>query len=201
MSKRKLENQIVSNIDSLNKINNEYYNELNCDSIKIINNDNIIFRSSITRLTIDKLFECIYKIIESSSFNHNENRIYIHITSKGGTLDGLYDFISIKNKHLTNIELVSIIEHSCTDAGFMLASLCDYRFIKKNIICYMSVINNNNNFWNIYNQGENLLDKLLYIIYNIKLKVTKEKFLKYINQNNIWNAKKMVKIGFVDEII
>jgi len=83
----------------------------------------------------------------------------------------------------------------------MLASLCDYRIIKKNVICYMNKLNDNSKYWGFYEQGENLLQKFDYVISKTKYKVSKDKMLKYIKQTNIWNAKKMVKIGFIDEII
>jgi hypothetical protein len=203
MSKRRLENSNNSqsvNIYGFSGLNNEYYNELNCDSIKIINN-RIIFHSSITNFTIEKLFEFIKIIIESPTFDRNLNRIYLHIISKGGTLDALNDFINIKKNHYTSIEFVSVIENTCSDAGFMLAALCNYRIIKKNVICYMSPINNNNKYWGIYLQDQNLLNNLSNVILNCKLKISTLKFNKYLIQNNIWNAKKMIKIGLMDEII
>lgn len=204
MTKRRLEEPIslpVVNASGFSGIlNNEYYNELNCDSIKIINN-RIIFHSTITSFTIEKLFEFIKIIIESSNFDRTLNRIYLHIISKGGTLEGLNDFINIKKNHFTNFEFISVIENSCSDAGFMLASLCNYRFIKKNVICYMSLIDRNSKYWGVYEQGENLLEKFEYVILNIKFKISKNKMVKYMHQNNIWNAKKMTKIGFIDEII
>tara|TARA_X000000368_G_scaffold418835_1_gene420259 strand:- start:4903 stop:5514 length:612 start_codon:yes stop_codon:yes gene_type:complete len=203
MSKRRLENSNNSqsvNIYGFSGLNNEYYNELNCDSIKIINN-RIIFHSSITNFTIEKLFEFIKIIIESPTFDRNFNRIYLHIISIGGTLDALNDFINIKKNHYTSIEFVSVIENTCSDAGFMLAALCNYRIIKKNVICYMSPINNNNKYWGIYLQDQNLLNNLSNVILNCKLKISTIKFNKYLIQNNIWNAKKMLKIGLMDEII
>lgn len=206
MTKRKLDESLILQENTLtNNINFpiynlEYYNQLNCDSIKIFNN-RIIFHSTITSYTIEKLFEFIKIILESSTFDRISNRIYIHIISKGGTLQGLNDFINIKNTIFSNIEFVSVIENSCTDAGFILAALCNYRIIKKNVICYMSKIDTNTNYWGMFNQSENLLQKFEYIISNIVFKVSKDKLLKYTNENNIWNAKKMVKIGFMDEII
>ena len=205
MTKRKFEDDVVL-LDNLNKMGNSnvlnyhYYNELNTDSIKIFNN-RIIFHSTVTSLTIIKLFEFIKIIMESNIFDKLNNTIYIHIISRGGQLQGLYDFIMIKNENYKNIEFVSVIENSCTDVGFILASLCDYRIIKKNVICYMSKINENSKYWGFYDQGDNFLQKFHYIISYTKYKVKKDKMLKYIKQNNIWNAKKMVKIGFIDEII
>jgi hypothetical protein len=205
MSKRKFEDTAIlqlepNNIRKTTLVNCLYYNELNLDSIKIYD-DRVIFHSTVTSITIKKLFEFIKIIMESSVFDKINNRIYIHIVSKGGELQGLYDFLHIKNTHFPNIELVSVIENTCTDVGFMLASLCNYRIIKKNVICYMNKIDENSKYWSIYYQGENLLDKFDYLISHAKYKVTKDKILKYIKQNNVWNAKKMVKIGFMDEIL
>lgn len=204
MTKRRLEEPIclpVVNTTGFSGIlNNEYYNQLNCDSIKILNN-RIIFHSTITSYTIEKLFEFIKIIIESSNFDRSLNRVYLHIISTGGTLEGLNEFINIKKNHFTSLEFVSVIEKSCSNAGFMLASLCNYRIIKKNVVCYMSPLDINSKNWGVYEQGVNMLELFQYVMLNIKFKVSKDKMSKYITQNNIWNAKKMVKIGFMDEII
>ena len=205
MSKRKLEDPVVlqvvpNNIGETGLLNSLYYNELNLDSIKIYDG-RVIFHSTVTTITITKLFEFIKIIMESSVFDRINNRIYIHIISRGGELQGLYDFLHVKSIYFPNVELVSVIENSCTDVGFMLASLCNYRIIKKNVICYMNKIDENSKYWGLYDQGENLLSKFDYVISNTKYKVTKDKMLKYIKQSNVWNAKKMVKIGFMDEII
>tara|TARA_B100001094_G_C17978219_1_gene693876 strand:+ start:136 stop:759 length:624 start_codon:yes stop_codon:yes gene_type:complete len=207
MTKRKYQpvvSQIIlndmSNRDNTDLLNSQYYNELNLDSIKIFD-DRIIFHSTVSSITIKKLFEFIKIILESSIYDRINNRIYIHIISRGGNLQSLYDFLDIKTNYFANLELVSVIESSCTDVGFMLASLCDYRIIKKNVICYMNKLNDNSKYWGFYEQGENLLQKFDYVISKTKYKVSKDKMLKYIKQTNIWNAKKMVKIGFIDEII
>ena len=205
MSKRKLQDPVVlqvvpNNTGETGLLNSLYYNELNLDSIKIYDG-RVIFHSTVTTITITKLFEFIKIIMESSVFDRINNRIYIHIISRGGELQGLYDFLHVKSIYFPNVELVSVIENSCTDVGFMLASLCNYRIIKKNVICYMNKIDENSKYWGLYDQGENLLGKFDYVISNTKYKVTKDKILKYIKQANVWNAKKMVKIGFMDEII
>lgn len=205
MSKRKLEHPVVlqvvpNNTGETGLLNSMYYNELNLDSIKIYNG-RVIFYSTVTTSTITKLFEFIKIIIESSLFDRVNNRIYIHIISRGGELQGLYNFMNVKSKYFPNIEFVSVMENSCTDVGFMLASLCNYRIIKKNVICYMNKIDENSKYWGLYDQGENLLGKFDYVISNTKYKVSKDKMLKYMKQSNVWNAKKMVKIGFMDEII
>lgn len=205
MSKRKLQDPVVlqvvpNNTGETGLLNSLYYNELNLDSIKIYDG-RVIFHSTVTTITITKLFEFIKIIMESSVFDRINNRIYIHIISRGGELQGLYDFLHVKSIYFPNVELVSVIENSCTDVGFMLASLCNYRIIKKNVICYMNKIDENSKYWGLYDQGENLLGKFDYVISNTKYKVTKDKMLKYIKQTNVWNAKKMVKIGFMDEII
>ena len=205
MSKRKFEDPVVLQVVPNNTLetglfNSLYYNELNLDSIYIYNG-RVIFHSTVTTTTITKLFEFIKIIMESSVFDRINNRIYIHIISRGGELQALYDFMNFKSIYFSNIELVSVIENTCTDVGFMLASLCNYRIIKKNVICYMNKIDKNSKYWGVYDQGENLLEKFDYVISNTKYKVSKDKMLKYMKQSNVWNAKKMVKIGFMDEII
>ena len=135
MSKRKLQDPVVlqvvpNNTGETGLLNSLYYNELNLDSIKIYDG-RVIFHSTVTTITITKLFEFIKIIMESSVFDRINNRIYIHIISRGGELQGLYDFLHVKSIYFPNVELVSVIENSCTDVGFMLASLCNYRIIKK----------------------------------------------------------------------
>ena len=181
MTKRKFE-QPISVLVS-NNTNVDYFNELNCDSIKIRNN-RIIFNSIVSTVTIAKLFEFIKIIIESPGLQYSGNRIYLHIISKGGTLNALNDFIQIKNNSFPHIEFISIIENSSIDAGFMLAALCDYRFIKKNVICYMSLLDFNSKYWGVYHQGENQLIDFEHIISNSKYKISREKMLKYLPQNN-----------------
>ena len=201
MAKRKLEEPLLQeNYNETDLSNYQYYNQLNLDSIRIFRGQ-IIFHSTVSSITIAKLFDFIKIIMQSCLFDRINNRIYIHIISRGGDLQGLYDFLHFKNTYLPNLELVSVIENSCTDVGVLLASLCNYRIIKKNVICYMNIIYENSKYWGPYYQGENLLEKFHYVISNTKYKVTKDKMLKYIKQTNIWNAKKLIKIGFIDELL
>ena len=134
MNKRKLDDYLVKPHDKIvEKINHpqvSYHNPENNDTIYIIDN-RIIFHSTITNETIQKLFEYVRMIITSSNFNNYDNRVYIHIVSVGGLISSLIEFISIKNNYYSNYEFVSVIENNCTDAGFLLASLCDFRIIKK----------------------------------------------------------------------
>ena len=206
MNKRKFEEMQL--FDSSNIYNSIVYsnyilyykNELNCDTIKILDN-HIIFHSTINNDSINKLLECINDFKNNINFSKFNNIIYLHIVSLGGLLDCVNKFIEFKNNHFKTIEIISIIENNCTDAGFLLSSLCDFRLIKKNVICTMNQVYNNSNYWGIFNQYNNPLEKLEYILNKIKYKVKKEKIDKYLLQNNIWNSKKMLKIGLVDEII
>ena len=96
MSKRKFEDPVVLQVVPNNTLetglfNSLYYNELNLDSIYIYNG-RVIFHSTVTTTTITKLFEFIKIIMESSVFDRINNRIYIHIISRGGELQALYDF-------------------------------------------------------------------------------------------------------------
>ena len=65
----------------------------------------------------------------------------------------------------------------------------------------------NSNYWYIFKQCDDD-DEIIYIknilddLYNnIHHKITKEKFLIYLNQNNTWNSKKYRKLGLADEIV
>jgi len=204
MNKRKLDDYLVKSHDKIvEKINHpqvSYHNPANNDTIYIIDN-RIVFHSTVTNETIQKLFEYVKMIITSSNFNNNDNRVYIHIVSLGGLISSLIEFISIKNNYYSNYEFVSVIENNCTDAGFLLASLCDFRIIKKKSFCNMSPIIIQNKYWGIFLQDDNIATNLEFIIQNSKCKVTREKISKYFSQNNCWNSRKMLKIGFVDEIV
>tara|TARA_B110000444_G_scaffold42817_4_gene38711 strand:- start:5607 stop:6089 length:483 start_codon:yes stop_codon:yes gene_type:complete len=159
-----------------------------------------MFNSNITNETISIIFETI-KNIEKSYDNHKLlNCIYLHVGSFGGSLSSLNLFIQTKEKEFPNLEIISIIEKNCTDAGFLLASLCDYRIIKKNAICSMSVLNPESKYWGAYIQGDDIMCKLETIFEKSKYKIKKEKLLKYLSYNNTWKCKKMLQIGFVDEI-
>ena len=204
MNKRKLDDYLVKSHDKIvEKINHpqvSYHNPANNDTIYIIDN-RIVFHSTVTNETIQKLFEYVKMIITSSNFNNYDNRVYIHIVSLGGLISSLIEFISIKNNYYSNYEFVSVIENNCTDAGFLLASLCDFRIIKKKSFCNMSPIIIQNKYWGIFLQDDNIATNLEFIIQNSKCKVTREKISKYFSQNNCWNSRKMLKIGFVDEIV
>ena len=88
-----------------------------------------------------------------------------------------------------------------------MASICNYRIIKKNVVCKFMKYDFNSNYWYIFKQCDDD-DEIIYIknilddLYNnIHHKITKEKFLVYLNQNNTWNSKKYKKLGLADEII
>jgi hypothetical protein len=176
-----------------------YKNPLNTDSIGMIGN-HIIFNCNITNETVCKIFETIENINESYNIHKLSKCIYLHIASFGGSLDSLNIFIHTKDTVYPNLEIISVIEKNCTDAGFLLAALCDYRIIKKNTICSMSVLNSDTKYWGAYIQGDDIKEKLEFIFDKTKYKVKKEKFMKYLSCNNTFKCKKMLKMGLIDEV-
>jgi ATP-dependent protease ClpP protease subunit len=191
MYKRKVEQYILS--IEYNCVNFVYKNPLNTDSIGMVGN-HIIFNCNITNETVSKIFETIKNINELS------NCIYLHIASFGGSLDSLNLFIHTKNTIYPNLVIISVIEKNCSDAGFLLAALCDYRIIKKNTICSMSVLNSDTKYWGAYLQGDDIKEKIEFIFDKTKYKVKKEKFMKYLSCNNTFKCKKMLKMGLIDQI-
>ncbi len=188
-----------------------YYNELTCDKI-IINDNHIYFNSLINYQTIEILINYI-QIIKNEYNNllkNYEKNIYIHITSKGGILYSLSQFITFKNNN--DFDLISIIENECNDVAILLASLCNYRIITKKSLCKLSQYNlysNNLYYWGYFKQCENSIENIQ-TFYNdlintfcnlIDSKINDEKIKKYLNNNCIWDSKKCKKLGFIDEII
>jgi hypothetical protein len=198
MYKRKVD-QCVLPTDYDTGVSFVYKNPLNTDSIGMIGN-HIIFNSNITNETVSKIFETIKNIYESYYIHKLSNYIYLHIASFGGSLDSLNLFIHTKDTVYPNLEIISVIENNCSDAGFLLAALCDYRIIKKNAICSMSVLNSDTKYWGAYIQGDDIKEKLEFIFAFIKYKVKKEKFMKYLSCNNTFKCKKMLKMGLIDEV-
>ncbi len=189
---------------SNNKYDNfdiKYFNELDNSYIKIYKgmHNSILFNGIISITIINKLIHVIKEIVT----NYNYNSVYLHIYSKGGYISALNWFIEFKDTYYNKVEFISIIEEDSFNAGFLLASLCDYRIIRKNVICYMTPFTTYNNYlyWGAYKQKLNDFDELKKILLKIKYKVSNEKMLKYLQINNIWDSKKMHKIGLIDEII
>tara|TARA_B100000989_G_scaffold220326_1_gene168146 strand:+ start:781 stop:1401 length:621 start_codon:yes stop_codon:yes gene_type:complete len=204
-----LDTSVCMNIDTDLKYYDTYYNKLNCNKI-IVYNNHIYFKSVIDNETINKLIEFI-DIIKKYY-----KSIYIHITSKGGILYSLLEFIDYKKNN--DLELISIIENECNDVGILLAALCNYRIIDKKAICKLSQYkynykyNSNSEYlyyWNYFKQCENHSENIVKF-YNdlqnifcnlIDSKMNYEKLENYLENNCVWCAKKYKKIGLADEII
>lgn len=199
MYKRKVGDYILPTDYDTTGVRVVYKNPLNTDTIGMIGN-HIIFNCNITNETVCKIFETIKQISESYNIHKISNCIYLHIGSFGGSLDSLNIFITTKNTVYPNLEIISVIEKNCNDAGFLLAALCDYRIIKKNAICSMSVLNSDTKYWGAYIQGDNIKEKLEFIFDKSKYKVKKEKFMNYLSSNNTFKCRKMLKMGLIDEI-
>lgn len=222
-SKCYLTNNVISdkvNYDSCYLYDN-YHDLATCNQIMMIDN-HIYFNAIINNETISKLQEYINNIysvyitnntIYISKKQSDFKTIYLHINSKGGILSSILPFLNLKKA--LNIEIVSIIERECNDAAILLASLCNYRIIKKNAECklssYTDKLQHKNlpYFWDYFKQCNNNdreiteFKNLLYTLFcnTIDSKITIDKLDKYLNQNNIWNSKKYKKIGLADEII
>ena len=200
------DNNNDNNNDSTLLNNSNYFtykNKYNSDEI-LLRDNHIYFNSLINSNSITVLNSyCNYIITNRNLYNNNP--IYLHINSKGGFLSSLLQFVEFKK--ICNYEIISIIENECNDCAIFLASICNYRIIRKNVVCKFMKYNFNSNYWYIFKQCDND-DENMYIknildeLYNnIHHKITKEKFLIYLNQNNSWNSKKYRKLGLADEII
>ncbi len=212
MSKRKFD---ITNFDpnELIKNNNyrlyQYYNNpTNCDVISLYDN-HIYFSASITYETISKLILYIQAIVANIHLFNNKT-IYLHIDTKGGIIHALNDLIAFKKT--CSIEIVSIIEKECADAGIIIFGLCNYRIIDKNAsikLTHYNSFTNCPNYWNYFKQCENncneleIFKKNIYYIFCelIDSKITNEKMEKYLENDRCWDAKKCKKLGLVDEIV
>ena len=211
MSKRKntdFANNYEPILTNVYKLYEKYNNSLNCDKITIINN-HILFDALINKESIDILISYI-KIIINNRYLFCDFKIYLHINCKGGTFSELINFANFKNECI--YEIISIIDNECYDSGFILASLCNYRIIKKNAKVFLSNFNitkNGDCYWNYFKQCESSeITKFKMLLYdvlcnNINSNLTYEKLNYYFQSNNItgWNSKKYKKLGLVDEII
>jgi hypothetical protein len=200
------------------KIFDSYISQLNTDKITLKDN-HIYFNALITQETISTLITYIKTIIGNKHlFNNNNNNnnnksnnninIYIHITSNGGYLQYILDFIQFKT--ICNCQIISIIENYCNDTGFILAALCDYRIINKNAKCKLTKINcENSYFWNYFQQCVNdtqYISNFKDILYkilceSIDSKLTSHKLDIYFTNGCDWCSKKYKKLGLVDEIV
>lgn len=213
MSKRKLDisdfdvNELIKNNNY--KLYNYYNNPTNCDVITLCDN-HIYFNACINNETISKLILYIQSIIGNLHLIGINKSIYLHINTKGGVIYALNDFIAFKK--LCSIEIISIIENDCADAGIIIASLCNYRIINKNAFIKLTNYNPSYtcpNYWNYFKQCENNsmelenLKKNIYYIFCelIDSKITNEKLTKYLQSDRLWDAKKCKKLGLIDEII
>ena len=200
-------NQINENIilsSQQYKIFDKYYNQLTCDKI-LLHDNHIYFSAIINKETIDTLILYITNISLNAKLFVPHNSIYLHISCKGGYLDNLLEFLEYKKTMDT--EIISIIEDTCFDVGFLLAICCNYRIMKKNVNNILSKVYNNSIYWLAFIQCENICDiskfynKLHLLIKTNNNKISDDKIIKYFQQNNTWDAKKCKKIGFVDEVV
>jgi len=204
-------NQDTYGYKKLLKLYQHYDNPANCDKITLCNN-HIYFNATINLYNIQILIDFINSIIDSfqNVLKHFEENIYIHITTKGGTLYSLRYFIEFLKTN--DVELISIIEKECNDVGIILASLCNYRIIHKKALCNLSKYNSDCThlyYWGYFKQCENsyenieqFYNELTHIFCNIiNSKITNEKFKKYLENNSIWDSKKYKKLGLADEIV
>lgn len=211
MSKRKntdFTNNYEPILTNVYKLYEKYNNSLNCDKI-IITNNHILFDALINKETISVLITFINNIINNKHL-FDDFKIYLHINCKGGIFVELMNFMKFKNECI--YEIISIIDNECYDSGFILASLCSYRIIKKNakvFITNFSLAKNGDCYWNYFKQCEssetNGFKMLLYDVLcnNITSNLTFEKVNCYFQNTNItsWNSKKYKKLGLVDEIV
>ncbi len=200
-------NQINENIilsSQQYKIFDKYYNQLTCDKI-LLHDNHIYFSANVNKETIDTLILYISTILSNKKLFTPDNAIYLHISSKGGYLEDLLEFIKYKNT--INTEIISIIEDYCVNVGFLLAICCNYRIMKKNVNNILSKVYNNSNYWLTFIQCNNISDisnfynKLHLLIKTYNNKISNDKIIKYFQQNNTWDAKKCKKIGFIDELV
>jgi len=207
MFKRKIEDSVLP-LNCNCGVINVYKNPLNTDNIGMIGN-HIIFNSNVISETLNIILNTIKLIVEVNNIHKLPPCVYLHIGSYGGSLEALKSFTVDKNRLFPDVELISVIEKNCTDVGFLLAAVCDYRIIKKNTICFMSRLDRGPEtiYWGAYKQFPlglpsefELLHLLEYIFDRCKCKVTKEKLLKYLSYTNTWKSKKMLQIGFIDVI-
>jgi ATP-dependent protease ClpP protease subunit len=200
-------NQINENIilsSPQYKIFEKYYNQLTCDKI-LLHDNHIYFTAIVNKETINTLILYISTILLNKNLFLPDKSIYLHISSKGGYLDNLLEFIKYKNT--IDTEIISIIEDSCLDVGFLLGICCNYRIMKKNVNNILSKVYNNSNYWLTFIQCNNIsgisnfYNKLHLLIKKYNNKISDDKIIKYFQQNNTWDAKKCKKIGFIDELV
>tara|TARA_B100000965_G_scaffold169506_2_gene141382 strand:+ start:3233 stop:3844 length:612 start_codon:yes stop_codon:yes gene_type:complete len=203
MSKRKFDDIINFNPNKNKCVLDVHYTNESLPNTNVFLKDNhIYFESIINTETIDILIHFIKSIITNSN-NFKDSSVYIHINSNGGSVGDLIKFMEFKNN--SDIEIISIIQYKCNNTAILFASLCDYRIICKKTICVLNKYVGDN-MWGQYIQCnkdeiERFKQCMLFILNTISYKVTEEKMNKYFSQDNCWNAKKMKKIGFVDEIV
>lgn len=215
MSKRKYSiNPITFNPSEALKNNNyklyNYYNNpTNCDNIVLCDN-HIYYNANINYDNVDRLILYIQTIIGNIPLLDPNLSIYLHINSKGGIINALDKFVAFKKT--CSIEIVSIVEKECADAGIIMFGLCNYRIIDKNAsikLTHYNSFTNCPNYWNYFKQCENncseleIFKKNIYYIFCelIDSKITNEKMEKYLENNRCWDAKKCRKLGLVDEIV
>ena len=201
-------NQINENIilsSQQYKIFDKYYNQLTCDKI-LLHDNHIYFTAIVNKETINTLILYITTILLNKKLFTPDNAIYLHISCKGGYLEDLFEFIKYKNT--INTEIISIIEDSCVNVGFLFSICCNYKIMKKNGNCILSKVCNNSNYWLTFIQCENdavsiteFYNKLHLLINTYNPKLTDDKILKYFQINNSWDAKKCKKMGFIDELV
>ena len=206
--------------DNTKKLNYYYKNPLNCDEILMLDN-HIYFNSIINASSVNKLIEYINIIISNIKLFRNRI-VYLHINSKGGYINDLMNFIeykknmytSVSGTFLPQIEIYSIIEEECVDCAILLASVCDYRFVKKKALCKLNSFNITQNgflfpnYWCGFQQCNNNNHEVLTVqqhIYSMfcsnNNKITKDKLSIYLTRFNKWNSKKYKKLGLADEIV
>lgn len=186
------------------KIFDKYYNSLTCDKI-LLHDNHIYFIAIINKETIDTLILYISTILLNKKLFVPVNTVYLHISSKGGYFQDLIKFLEYKKT--IDTEIISIIEDSCVDVGFLLAICCNYRIMKKNVNNILSKVYTNSIYWLTFIQCENICDiskfynKLHLLIKTNNNKISDDKIIKYFQQNNTWDGKKCKKIGFIDELV
>ena len=192
-------------------------NEDETNLVKYVNN-HIYFYSSVTKKTclelnmlINKLSnEIINKAITENRLNLTEslfglknNPLYLHINSSGGeVMAALSSVDTIRNN---KIPIVSIIEGEACSAATLISIACHKRQIFENSMMLIHQISGG--IWGKMTEFEDEMKnmksttELVINLYRKLTKINEEKLTKILTKDLMWDSKKCLKNGLVDEII
>ena len=177
------------------------------DLLVSVEDNKIMFYCEINSKSIFKLIQCIDKAKKyvKQTFYKKKEPIYLHISSDGGVLfNALSAIDTILN---SEIDIITICEGCVSSAGVLIALAGKKRYITEHSYMLIHEIRSgcNGKYTECIDDMKNndilMNDMIKYMNKRCNNKLLKRELPTILKHDIIWDSKKCLKYGLVDEIL